>query len=135
MYTLFNQSRYISKPVRNLMAIVIARNLLENSDPNGNITQKYNNIRCTCKTSEKTTAESSAIYDQPETQVQRQVNTILFVPGGRTQYGNFLTNDELVAYLEEVKNNPRAFPNGRVNFNGLFEGQPGGIRGALKNKF
>ena len=53
------------------------------------------------------------------TQVDRAVNTILFVQGGRTQYGNRLTlrRDALVTFL------------------GRTEGQPGGILGKLKNKF
>ena len=29
----------------------------------------------------------------------------------------------------------RAFLNGRINFNGQYEGQPGGMRGPIKNKF
>jgi hypothetical protein len=53
------------------------------------------------------------------TQVDRAVNTILFVQGGRTQYGNqlLLRRADLVTFL------------------GRTEGQPGGILGALKNKF
>ena len=98
-------------------------------------------MKCVCQVSEKTTAESASINDQDNSQVTRQVNTILFVPGGRTQFGNFLTNAALMAYLEERKNNPNlnlnAFIDGRTNFNGQFEGQPGGIRGPLRirNKF
>ena len=52
------------------------------------------------------------------TQVDRAVNTILFVPGGRTQYGN---------------RSARSLT--RIAFLGRLEGQPGGTLGALKNKF
>jgi histidinol dehydrogenase len=118
------------------MFIALARDLLSNADHNSPLYQKYENIKkCTCKVSEKTNAQNAANNGQANTQVSRQVETILYVPGGRTQYGNFLTRNELTNYLEEVKYNPYALSNGRVNFNGQFEGQPGGIRGPLRNKF
>jgi hypothetical protein len=140
MYTLFKQSRPFSRRVRGILVAAAARALLVNANPNGILYQKYEeNIKCICQSSEKTTAESAAINDQSNTQVQNNVNTLLFVPGGRTQFGNFLTNTALMAYLEERKTNPNinAFIDGRTNFNGKFEGQPGGIRGPLRirNRF
>ena len=136
MYSLFKQSRYISKPIKELMFVALARDLLANADPNGELYQKYVNARgCTCKVSEKTNTQNAVNNGQSNTQLSRQINTILYVPGGRIQYGNFLTRNELVNYLEEIKYNPYALANGRVNFNGQFEGQPGGINGPLRNKF
>lgn len=136
MYSLLKQNRYISKPIRRLMFIALARDLLANSDPNSELYQKYVDAKgCACKVSEKTNAQNAVNNGQANTQLSRQVNTILYVPGGRTQYGNFLTRDELTNYLEEVKYNPYASVNGRFNFNGKLEGQPGGILGPLRNKF
>jgi len=142
MYRLIKQSRPFSRKVRGLLIAALARDLLVNANPNGDLYQKYEkNVKCVCQTNEKTTAESASLNGQDNSQVTRQVETILFVPGGRTQYGNFLTNDALVAYLEERKNNPtlgqNAFIDGRTNFNGQFEGQPGGIKGPLRirNRF
>jgi len=142
MYTLIKQSRPFSRKVRGLLIAALARDLLANSDPNSFLYQKYEeNVKCVCQSSEKTTPESAALNGQDNSQVQNNVNTILFVPGGRTQFGNFLTNAALMAYLEERKNNPslgeNAFIDGRTNFNGQFEGQPGGIQGPLRirNRF
>lgn len=53
-----------------------------------------------------------------DTRVERAVNTILFVQGGRTQYGNRFT-----------------LRRSMIQFLGRTEGQPGGILGALKNRF
>ena len=140
MYSLFKQSRPFSKRARGILIASAARALLANSDPNSFLYQKYEeNVKCICQSSEKTTAESAALYDQDNSQVNRQVETILYVPGGRTQYGNFVTNDALMAYLEERKTNPNitSFIDRRRNFNGHFEGQPGGISGPLRirNRF
>ena len=142
MYYLFKQSRPFSRKVRGVLIASLARSLLANADPNSPLYQKYvENVKCICQSSEKTTAESAAINDQDNSQVTRQVETILYVPGGNTQFGNFLTTDALMAYLEERRNNPNDVQNGfiagRVNFNGQFEGQPGGMTGPLRirNRF
>ena len=141
MYRLIKQSRPFSKKVRGILIAALARDLLANANPNGDLYQKYEeNVKCFCQTNEKTTPESAALNGQDNSQVTRQVEAILFVPGGRTQFGNFLTNEALMAYLEERKNNPdlqNAFIDGRTNFNGQFEGQPGGIQGPLRirNRF
>ncbi len=135
MMKLFNQSRYTSKQIKNILEYALARDLLKNANQNGELYKKYNSGTCICQVNEKTTADSAALNGQDNSLVTRQVETILFFPGGRTQYGNFLTNESLMAYLEERRNNPNAFLNGRVNFNGQFEGQPGGMRGPLRNKF
>jgi hypothetical protein len=135
MVKLFNQSRYVSKKVKNIISFALARDLLKNANPNGDLYQKYTYATCTCQGSEKTNEENATINGQDNSQLTRQVETILYVPGGRTQFGNFLTNDALMAYLEEIRTNPNAFSNGRVNFNGQFEGQPGGIRGPPRNRF
>ena len=136
MYSLFNKGRYMSKPIKRIMFVALARQILANSDPNSELYQKYVDAKgCACKVSEKTNAQNAVNNGQANTQLSRQVNTILYVPGGRTQYGNFLTRDDLINYLEEVKYNPYSSVNGRINFNGKFEGQPGGILGPLRNKF
>jgi len=57
------------------------------------------------------------------TQVQRAVNTILFVKGGSTQYG-FRNSLRRPIRKESI-----------VTFLGRTEGQLGGILGTLKNKF
>ena len=135
MYSLFNKGRYMSKPIRRIMFVALARQILANNNPNSELYKEYDDMRCTCKVSEKTNAQNAVNNGQANTQLSRQVNTILYVPGGRIQYGNFLTRDDLLNYLEEVKYNPYSSVNGRINFNGKFEGQPGGILGPLRNKF
>jgi hypothetical protein len=52
------------------------------------------------------------------TQVDRQVNTILYFPGGRTQFGNRQPQQRE-----------------RLIFLGRSEGQNGGIIGPLRNQF
>lgn len=72
---------------------------------------------------EKVINNSSQWVQPQNTQVRRAVDTILFVNGGRTQYGNRST----------IQNN--AQQNIRLNYLGRTEGQPGGIIGPIKNKF
>jgi len=129
MMTLFGSRGKISRVVKNLLTTAQKIQLLADAK------KFHQEFVCLCPQNEKLANKLALLNLQPETQVERQVNTILFVPGGRTQYGNFLTNEALTSYLEERRTNPNAFLNGRVNFNGQFEGQPGGIRGPLKNKF
>jgi hypothetical protein len=53
------------------------------------------------------------------TKVRRNVDTILYSLGGRTQYG-FVQPQRIL---------------GRIERQGRMEGQPGGILGPIKNKF
>ena len=129
IYRSFESSNPITKRIKNIFTtsekiqLILVGNL------------KYKEYLCFCPKNDKLSDKLALINSQPETQLERQVNTILYSSGGRTQFGNFLTNDALMAYLEERRNNPNAFVNERVNFNGNFEGQPGGIRGPLRNRF
>ena len=117
---------------------LIAKNILTTSQKLSlfpGLIETYRDFVCACPKSDKLSNKLNMINNQPQTQVDLQVNTILFVPGGRTQFGNFANTDVYKAYLEEVKYNPYALADERVNFNGKFEGQPGGIRGPLRNRF
>uniref|UniRef100_A0A6C0KYK4 Uncharacterized protein n=1 Tax=viral metagenome TaxID=1070528 RepID=A0A6C0KYK4_9ZZZZ len=126
---LFGGRGKISRVVKNLLTTAQKIELLATTR------KVYHEYVCLCPKNDKLANKLALLNSQPETQLERQVNTILYVPGGNTQYGNFLTNAELMAYLEERKLNPGAFLNGRTNFNGQYEGQPGGMRGPIKNKF
>jgi hypothetical protein len=76
--------------------------------------------RSCCEKSQKSKVVNNSNPDvyPYHTQVERAVNTILFVPGGRTQYGNRFT-----------------LRRSAIDFLGKTEGQPGGILGPIKNKF
>ena len=93
------------------------------------------NLYCQCFINDKDTKMLLAPSVQTDTMLERQVNTIKYVPGGRTQYGNFPTNELLMLYLQERSRNPNYLNNGLINFNGTYEGQPGGMLGPLRNKF
>lgn len=129
MMALFGGRGKISRVVKNLLTTAQKIELLAKAR------KSYQEYVCLCPQNDKLANKLALLNSQPETQLERQVNTILYVPGGNTQYGNFLTNAALMAYLEERKLNPGAFLNGRINFNGQYEGQPGGMRGPIKNKF
>ena len=73
---------------------------------------------CGLPTKLKLMYNSNQFVKPENTRVDRAVNTILFVPGGRTQYGNRYTLGLT-----------------RISFLGRLEGQPGGILGPIKNKF
>ena len=71
------------------------------------------------------------------TQVRRNVDTILYSLGGRTQYG-FIQPQRIrrvLTFLERVGGIIRLDRQGIVERNGRREGQPGGILGPIKNKF
>ena len=129
MMALFGGRGKISRVVKNILTTAEKIKLLNDAR------RAHEEYICLCPQNEKVSNKLALLNSQQDTQLQHQVNTILYVPGGTTQYGNFLTNAELSAYLEERKLNPGAFLNGRVNFAGEYEGQPGGIRGPPKNKF
>jgi hypothetical protein len=129
MYSLFKSSRPIGLTAKNILTFSQKLSLFPK------LLKVYREFVCACPKSDKLSNKINMIQASNETQVERQVNTILYVPGGRTQFGNFTNNDVYKAYLEEVKYNPNALANDRVNFNGKFEGQPGGTRGPLRNKF
>jgi hypothetical protein len=129
IYRSFKSSNPITKNIKNIFTTTEKIILLLG----GNV--RYKEYICFCPKNDKISNKLSLINNQPETQLERQVNTILYSRGGRIQYGNFLTDGTLMAYLEERRNNPNAFANERVNFNGNFEGQPGGMRGPLRNRF
>jgi len=129
MFRLFESSRPIGLIAKNILTTSQKIELLKKAG------KAYDKYICFCPKSDKLANKKNLLTNSKETQVMIQVNTILFVPGGRTQFGNFENNDVYKAYLEEVKYNPYALANNRVNFNGNFEGQPGGIRGPLINKF
>jgi hypothetical protein len=143
--TLLDSSKPFSILGKNILTTAQKISLLKN------FATAYRDFVCFCPKSDKITNKIG--FTNPDipttTLLQRQVETIKYVPGGRTQYGNFTTNAELMAYLEEVRNsnaqntttqnntNVFASMNNRLNFNGQFEGQPGGIKGPLKirNRF
>lgn len=148
--SLLKSSRPFSKLGKNILTTAQKISLLRDFAP------LYKEYVCFCPKSDKLTNKIG--FTNPDipttTLLQRQVEVIKYVLGGRTQFGNFITNAEIMAYLEEVKNNTIqttstenettqngtnifASMNNRVNFNGQFEGQPGGIQGPLKirNRF
>ena len=72
---------------------------------------------CTCKPQDNSKIiKNYNQYVVPQaTQVQRQVDTILYSQGGRVTYGNGVAD--------------------RLAFLGKREGQPGGINGPIRNRF
>jgi hypothetical protein len=78
---------------------------------------EYANYLCECKhpTNSKVKKNYNQYVTPQVTQVQRQVDTILYSQGGRVTYGNGVAD--------------------RVAFLGKREGQPGGINGPIRNRF
>jgi len=71
------------------------------------------------------------------TTVRRNVDTILYSLGGRTQYG-FIQPQRIIrvlTFLERVGGIIRLERQGNIEIQGRREGQPGGILGPIKNKF
>jgi hypothetical protein len=66
------------------------------------------------------------------TQVRRNVDTILYSLGGRTQYG-FIQPQQVgrIRFLAQRRLERQK----RLEIQGRLEGQPGGILGPIKNKF
>ena len=73
------------------------------------------------KTNNKKVLLSSNNDSTGTTTVQRQVNTILYVGGGRTTFGNQILNDNQIVTSS-------------ITFLGKREGQPGGIQGFLRTR-
>ena len=83
------------------------------------------------------------------TKVRRNVDTILYSLGGRTQYGfiqpqrlirfnTFLGRIERIGIIERqgrIEGQEILNIQGRIMKQGRTEGQPGGILGPIKNKF
>jgi hypothetical protein len=71
------------------------------------------------------------------TNVRRNVDTILYSLGGRTQYGFRQTQRiiRVLTFLERVRGVLGLERHGNLEIQGKREGQPGGIFGPIKNKF
>ena len=129
-------SRVKSKQTKGIINALVRnsfRNQIQKLRDQNNVI--VDNLYCQCFVSDKNTKALLATSIQTDTKVERYVSTIRSVPGGRTQYGNFPTNELLMLYLQERSRNPNYLNNGLVNFNGKYEGQPGGMMGPLRNKF
>ena len=126
MSFLLPQTKVRSRQTRPIFKASIRNEFLAN---------KQDGISCQCVVNEKYSSDGATVTNQPETQLQRQLNSIRYSIGGTTQYGNFATNESLDIFLKERRNNPNFMNNGLISFNGKYEGQPGGISGPLRNKF
>jgi hypothetical protein len=113
----FYYQRKITKQGKALMDTSI-QNALNNN---------FNTASCICKANDKNYTDSTFLFNQQETQVQREVNAIRYSIGGNTQFGNYSTNQ--IIQLREMNLSPFIY------FNGSFEGQPGGMRRPPRNKF
>jgi hypothetical protein len=113
----FYYQRKITKQGKALMDASIQNTLNHNS----------NTTSCICKENDKNYSDSTFLFNQPETQVQRAVNAIKYSVGGNIQFGNNITNQ--IIQLRQINPSP-------INiFNGSFEGQPGGMRRPIRNNF